>query len=40
MNEVIWDGKDEAGHDMSNGIYLIRIESKDVNVIRKVMKIR
>ena len=35
-----WDGKDESGHDMSNGIYLIRIVSKDVNVIRKVMKIR
>ena len=35
-----WDGKDESGHDMSNGIYLIRVESKDVNVIRKVMKIR
>ena len=34
-----WDGKDEAGHDMSNGIYLISVESKDVNVIRKVMKI-
>ena len=35
-----WDGRDKSGYDMSNGIYLIRIEGKDVNVIRKVMKIR
>jgi len=35
-----WDGKDETGRDMSNGIYLIRVESKDVNVIKKVMKLR
>ena len=34
-----WDGKDESGHDMSNGIYLIRIESKDVNVIRNAIKL-
>ena len=35
-----WDGKDESGHDMSNGIYLIRVESENANVIKKVMKIR
>jgi len=35
-----WDGKDESGHDLSNGIYLVRIESKNVNVIRKVMKLK
>jgi len=35
-----WDGKDEAGHDLSNGIYLIRVESKNVNITRKVMKLK
>jgi len=33
----MWSSKDESGHEMSNGIYLIRIEGKDVNVVRKVM---
>jgi len=35
-----WDGTDEAGHEVSNGIYLIRVESKNDNIIRRVMKIR
>lgn len=35
-----WDGKDEMGNVMSNGIYLIMIENDEVNVIKKVMKIK
>ena len=38
-NKVIWDGRDKNGNIVSNGLYLIKIEGKDVNVIRKVLKL-
>jgi len=39
-NEIIWDGKDENDNVLSNGLYLIKIESKGVNVIKKVVKLK
>jgi len=39
-NKVIWDGRDENDNVVSNGIYLIKIECKDVNVIKKVIKLK
>jgi len=38
-NETQWDGRDRYGNVVCNGLYLIRIESKDVNVIKKVLKL-
>ena len=39
-NKVIWDGRDKNGNIVSNGVYLIRIESKDVNFIKRVLKLQ
>ena len=38
-NKVIWDGRDENDNVLSNGLYLIKVEGKDVNVIKKVLKL-
>jgi len=35
-----WDGRDRYGNIVSNGVYLIRIESKDVNFIKRVLKLQ
>ncbi len=37
---AVWDGKDELGHDLSNGIYLIMVKSENVNIVKRVMKLR
>ncbi|HEX37526.1 MAG TPA: T9SS type A sorting domain-containing protein, partial [Candidatus Cloacimonetes bacterium] len=38
-NEIKWDGRDRYGNFVCNGLYLIRIERKDVNFIKKVLKL-
>jgi len=35
-----WDGRDENDNVVSNGLYLIKIESNYVNVIKKVIKLK
>ena len=37
---VIWDGKDEKGKSISNGIYLYRIETKNKTILKKMLLLR
>ena len=27
MHEVSWDGRDDAGHNVSSGVYLVQMEA-------------
>jgi hypothetical protein len=39
-HQVIWDGRDSVGNDVSSGIYLYRIRSGEFNKTHKMMLIR
>jgi flagellar hook assembly protein FlgD len=38
--QIVWDGKDEKGHDVSNGIYLYRMEAGLYRQTRKLTVLR
>lgn len=40
MREVVWDGMDDAGHEVKSGIYLVRLEACGETVTQKVVLIR
>ncbi len=35
--EVVWDGKDENGNSLSNGLYFYRINSNNFNQTMKLL---
>jgi len=40
FHEIYWDGKDEQGLELSSGIYLMRLNSKESTIIRKMVLVR
>ena len=38
--EILWDAKDDRGHVVSSGVYLIRFESKEMVQMKKVVLLR
>ncbi len=39
INHVTWDGRDEIGHQVSNGIYFYRLEVENFSEMKKIIKI-
>jgi hypothetical protein len=39
-NEVVWDGKDDGGHDVSSGIYFYRLSSPEFTQTRKMILLK
>ena len=39
-HSACWDGKDQTGHPVSAGIYIYRLETEEVNSVRKMTLIR
>jgi flagellar hook assembly protein FlgD len=39
-HQLLWNGKDAAGHEAPTGIYLITIEAGEFNASRKMIKIK
>ncbi|UCG91143.1 MAG: T9SS type A sorting domain-containing protein [candidate division WOR-3 bacterium] len=37
---ISWDGTDDAGHKVSEGIYFVRLEETDITAMRKIIFIR
>ncbi len=37
---ILWDGKNESGKTVANGVYLYRLSSDDSSVIKRMIKIR
>ena len=37
---VSWDGRDEAGSPVANGVYLYRLEARETSVTRKMIVVR
>ena len=37
---VTWDGSDDSGRKLPAGVYFCRLETGDVNVTKKVVKLR
>ena len=37
---VLWDGRDDAGHALPSGLYIVRLSTGDWAAIRKVMLVR
>ena len=34
--EASWDGKDKSGNKVANGIYLYKMETKKINLLKKM----
>ena len=39
QSSINWDGKDDNGNVVSNGVYLIRAESDKYNIVKKLVKL-
>ncbi len=39
-HRAVWDGRDDTGHAVSSGVYLIRLQTQTGQVVRKVMMIK
>jgi len=39
-NEVIWDGTDSRGHAVATGIYIYRLEGREVGISRRMLLLR
>ncbi|MEW6687010.1 MAG: FlgD immunoglobulin-like domain containing protein, partial [Candidatus Edwardsbacteria bacterium] len=37
---VMWDGRDEAGKEVSSGVYFYRLKAKDFSDIKKMILLR
>ena len=40
MHTQIWDGKDESGRDVTNGLYLLRFEAEGRSATKKLLLVR
>jgi len=40
VNEIIWECKDKNGQDVSNGIYLIRINNGEETIVKKIAVVK
>jgi hypothetical protein len=40
QNTVCWDGKDEAGKQLPNGVYFARLETSNKSVTKKIIKLK
>jgi hypothetical protein len=40
MYQCVWDGRNESGEEVANGIYLLKIEVGDDSQIKKVAKVK
>ena len=40
FHEIVWDARDEAGKDVSSGLYLYRIQAGDFTDVKKLMLLR
>ncbi len=36
-DKIIWDGSDDAGHQVSAGVYFVRLESEDYKQVEKIL---
>jgi flagellar hook assembly protein FlgD len=39
-NSVIWEGRDQAGTDVPDGVYLLRVRSGNIMVTKKIAIVR
>jgi flagellar hook assembly protein FlgD len=39
-SEIAWDAKDEAGKDVANGIYFVKLSQAGRSVTKKVTRIK
>ncbi|HEY3217428.1 MAG TPA: FlgD immunoglobulin-like domain containing protein [Candidatus Eisenbacteria bacterium] len=39
-HQVSWDGRDDAGHSVSSGIYLLRLETSGLVSTRRLLRLR
>ena len=39
-HEVIWDGKDNSGHRLPSGVYMVRMQAQETNEIQKVLMLK
>ena len=39
INEVVWDGKDDNGHCLASGIYLVRLKTDNNVNVKKIVKL-
>ena len=39
-HELVWDGRDDAGHDVGSGVYLVRLSSGEQSFSRKIVLLR
>jgi hypothetical protein len=37
---MTWDGKDEFGHTVESGVYLSRLETGSVNLVKKMLMLK
>ena len=40
MNTIIWDGKNDFGHDLSTGIYFCRLKSENIDNSIKLLYVK
>jgi M6 family metalloprotease-like protein len=40
IHSVIWDGKDQKGHEVSSGIYFYQLKAKDHSEVRKMILLK
>jgi flagellar hook assembly protein FlgD len=40
LNTIVWDGKNDYGHDLSTGVYLCRLKTKNYNESIKILLVK
>jgi len=40
LHTVVWDGRDESGHDVSSGVYIYSVRVKDMVQVKKMVLMR
>lgn len=40
LREIVWDGRDRGGRAAAPGVYVVRIETKEGSVARKIQLVR
>ena len=40
FHALVWDGRDQAGHEVASGLYLLRLRAGEFAQVRKVLLLR